>query len=269
MTDILQFLHALYQQNLSYSTLNTARSALSTLFLSSSTDNHHPITTHPFITRYMKGIFNSRKPTPKYSETWNVNLVLDHLKPLYPLADISLKAHSHKLVMLLALTLGQRCQTLAALDIANMKKTAQYYLFGLEEHTKQNRPGNMFSNFCVRRYDHDNLSPYQALETYLERTSVLRGTTTTKLFISYVKPHKAVGTHTIGRWIKQLLQESGIDTTIFKAHSTRAASVSKVSHSLPTDTILKHVGWKSDCVFRKFYNKPIVTSNLFQEAVLQ
>ena len=127
----------------------------------------------------------------------------------------------------------------------------------------------MFSNFCVRRFDHDNLCPYQALETYLERTSVLRGTTTTKLFISYVKPHKAVGTHTIGRWIKQLLQGSGIDTTItiFKAHSTRAASVSKVSHSLPTDTM--HVGWKSDCVFRKFYNKPIVTTNLFQEAVLQ
>ena len=98
---------------------------------------------------------------------------------------------------------------------------------------------------------------------------MLRGTTTTKLFIFYVKPHKAVGTHTIGCWIKQLLQESGIDTTIFKANSTRTASVSKVSHSLPTDTILRHVGWESDCVLRKFYNKPIVTSNLFQEAVLQ
>ena len=120
------------------------------LFLSSSTDNHNPITTHPFITRYMKGIFNSSKPTPKYLGTWNINLVLDHLMPLHPLADISLKAHSHKLVILLPLTSGQRCQT-AALDIANMKKTEQYYLFGLEEHTKQNRPGNMFSNFCVRR----------------------------------------------------------------------------------------------------------------------
>ena len=150
----------------------------------------------------MKGIFNFRKPIPKYSETWNVNLVLDHLKPLYPLADISFKAHSHKLVMLLALTSGQRCQTLAALDIANMKKTERYYLFGLEEHTKQNRPGSMFSNFCVRRYGHDNLCPYQALETYLERTSVLRGATTTKLFLSYVRPHKAVGNHTIGRWMK-------------------------------------------------------------------
>ena len=264
VTDILHFLHTLYQQDLSYSTLNTARSALSTLLM-----QHSSLTTHPFIIHYMKGVFNSRKPTPKYSETWNVDLVLDHLKALHPVADISLKALSHKLVMLLALTSGQRCQTLAALNISNMKKTEQYYLFGLEEHAKQNRPGNVLSSFCVRKYDHANLCPYLTLQHYLERTSILRGTTTTKLFISYVKPLKAVGTRTIGRWIKQLLQDSGIDTTIFKAHSTRAASVIKVSHSSPTDTILRHVGWTSDCVFRKFYNKPIVTASLLQQAVLQ
>ena len=111
--------------------------------------------------------------------------------------------------------------------------------------------------------------PLSGLESYLDKTSALCGTTTSKLFFSYIKPHKAIGTHTFGRWIKQLLQDSGIDTSIFKAHSTRAASVGKVSNSLTTDTILKHVGWKSDCVFRKFYRKPIVTSHLFQETVLQ
>ena len=230
--------------------------------------SHPCLTTHPFIILYMKGVFNSCKPTPKYSDTWNVNLVLDHLKD-HPFGDISLKVFSHKLVMLLALTSGQRCQTLAALNISNMRKTEQYYLFGLEERAKQNRPGNILSCFCVRKYDHANLCPYLMLQHYLERISILHGTTTTKLFISYVKLHHAVGTHTIGHRIKQLLQDSGIDTTIFYAHSTRAASVSKVSHSLPTDTILQHVGWKSDCVFRKFYNKPIVTANLFQQAVLQ
>ena len=238
VTDILHFLHTLYRQDLFYSTLNTARSALSTPLMQHSRHSHPCLTTHPFIIRYMKGVFNPRKPTPKYSETWNVNLVLDHLKALHPFADISLKALWHKLVMLLALTSGQKCQTLAALNISNMRKTEQYYLFGLEQHAKQNRPGNVLSTFCVQKYDHANLCPCLSLQHYLERTSIPRGTTTTKLFISYVKPHKAVGTHTIGRWIKHLLQDSGIDTTIFKAHSTRAASVSKVSHSLPTDTIL-------------------------------
>ena len=86
-----------------------------------------------------------------------------------------------------------------------MRKTEQYYLFGLEEHAKQNRPDNVLSSFCARKYDHANLYSYLTLQHYLGRTSILRGTTTTKLFISYVKPYQAVGTHTIGRWIKQLL----------------------------------------------------------------
>ena len=82
------------------------------------------------------------------------------------------------------------------------------------KHAKPNRSGNVLSSFRVQKYDHANLCPHQTLQHYLERTSMLRGTTTTKLFISYVKPHKAVCTHTIGCWIKQLLQDSGIDTTI-------------------------------------------------------
>lgn len=40
--------------------------------------------------------------------------------------------------MLLALTSVERFQTLGALDTENMKKTEQYYLFGIEEHAKQN-----------------------------------------------------------------------------------------------------------------------------------
>lgn len=269
VNDVLLFLHTLYGQELSYSTLNTARSALSTLLTNNSTGNYNSPTTHPFIIRYLKGVFNLRKPTPRYSETWDVSLVLDNMKRLHPLATLSLKTHSLKLAMLLALTSGQRCQTLVSLDIGSMKKTQQSYIFNLQEHAKQNRPGNVLSTFCVRKYDQENLCPYRTLESYLEKTAPLRETMNTKLFLSYVKPHKAIGSSTVGRWIKQLLQDSGVDTTVYKAHSTRVASVSKVSHSLPTDTILRHVGWKSDCVFRRFYNKPIVTSHLFQEAVLQ
>ncbi len=122
--------------------------------------SQNPITTHPFVIRYMKSIFNSRKPTPKYSETWDVNLVLGHLKTLHLLTELSLKVHSHKLAM--ALTSEQRCQTLVASDIANMKQTEQCYVFNLEEHAKKNRPGNVFSSFCVRKYNQHNLCPYRA-----------------------------------------------------------------------------------------------------------
>jgi hypothetical protein len=217
----------------------------------------------------MKGVFNSRKPTPKYSETWDVNIVLNYLAKLFPLDNLSLKDHSFKLVMLLALTSGQRCQTLTYLDIQSMKETPDYYVFQLTEHIKQNRPGNVFSTFHVGKYHQEELCVYHTLKSYLYRTAPLRGGTSTRLLISYVKPHGAVTTNTLSRWIKQVLTSSGIDTSIFKARSTQSASVSKVSNFLPVDVILKHVGWSSDCVFRKHYNKPIVDNNMFQNAMLQ
>ena len=46
------------------------------------------------------------------------------------------------------------------------------------------------------------------------------------------------------------MQKAGVDTTIFKPHSTRTASTSKACYcnvSLPV--IMKAASWSSDCVF--------------------
>ncbi len=160
----------------------------------------------------MKGIFISRKPGPRYSETWDDNVVLNYFREMHPLLDLSLKEQSWKLVMLLALTSGQRCQTFTCLDITAMKKTDDYYVFHLTDHVKQNKPGNVVSTSHVRRYQQEELSVYRTLETYLDRTLSLRSGS--KLIVSYLKPYHPVGTSTIGRWIRQLLTLNGIDTTI-------------------------------------------------------
>ena len=49
-----------------------------------------------------------------------------------------------------------------------------------------------------------------------------------KLFISFHKRHKAVSKDTISRWLKCVLEEAGIDMSIFKPHSTRAAILEKL-----------------------------------------
>ena len=148
-----------------------------------------------------------------------------------------------------------------------MTKTEEQFVFHLTDHMKQNRPGHVFSNIYVRRYHQAELCVYQTLEHYLARTSKLRRSS--KLFVSFVKPHGGVTTSTVSRWIKTLLSLSGINTTQFHAHSTRVAAASKASASLPTDVILKHVGWASDCIFRKYYDKPIRQDDLFANTVLQ
>ena len=65
------------------------------------------------------------------------------------------------------------------------------------------------------------------------------------------------------------MQQAGIDTTKFKPHSTRAASTSTASrNAVPLENILTAAGWKRDCVFAKYYNKPVGRKS-FSEGVLR
>ena len=104
------------------------------------------------------------------------------------------------------------------------------------------------------------ICPCLALKHYLERTKKVRGSCS-RLFISFQKPYKPVGVSTLSRWIKRVLLESGIDTTYFKAHSTRAAAATHARDSfMPIDDIIKIAGWSNARNFQLFYNK--VVANL-------
>ena len=64
------------------------------------------------------------------------------------------------------------------------------------------------------------------------------------------------------------MQKAGIDTNIFKAHSTRGAATTAAANAgITTEEILKAANWSSDTVFKNFYYKP--TKNVkFGQAVL-
>ena len=72
---------------------------------------------HPLVTCFLKGVYNSRHPAPRYSTTWNVDIMLSHLSALPDNPDLELKLLTYKAVMLLALTNADRCSDLAALDL--------------------------------------------------------------------------------------------------------------------------------------------------------
>ena len=110
---------------------------------------------------------------------------------------------------------------------------------------------------------------YRTLEYYLERTLPVRAVEHTAFLLSYVTPFAPVGSSTVGCWIKNLLDQSGVDTSFFKTHSTRAASASKANQTVRIDAVLKHIGWSTESTFRKFYQKPIVDIDSFQNAVLK
>ena len=109
------------------------------------------------------------------------------------------------------------------------------------------------ASLCVASY----------LKRYIDVTSSKRNNSSSRnfLFISYIKPHKAVKTSSISRWLKNVLRLSGIDTSQFSAHSTRSASSTLAANcGVSISDIMKVADWSRAGTFKKFYQRPILDS---------
>ncbi|CAG2190553.1 unnamed protein product [Mytilus edulis] len=222
------------------------------------------------IIRFLKGVYNLRPSEPRYSETWDVSKVFNFLRKLSPVKYISLKDLTLKLVMLIVLSTACRTQSLFLLCLDNLVKGKDSYTLFYSGLLKQNRPGFNVHFVELFAYPPDRrLCVFTVLKEYLMRTAQARGNSQ-KLFISYVKPFKAVSRETISRWIKTVMSKSGINLKSYSSHSARSAVVSKAFHNLiPVECILRRAGWTSEKTFAKFYKKPIESDEQrFQRAVL-
>ena len=120
----------------------------------------------------------------------------------------------------------------------------------------------------ILQFEDELLDVRKHILQYLESTEPIRNGEN-KFFLSFFKPHKSVQSCTIARWLKTVLGNSGIDTTIFKAHSTRGASTSKANKfGLSIKQIMEKANWKSASTFYNFYNKPIQNDSKFTDSVL-
>ncbi|XP_069109817.1 uncharacterized protein [Argopecten irradians] len=252
LNSVLEFLTALYHQGLGYSAINTARSAISSLELSS----NNPIGNHPLVRRLIKGVFASRPCLPRYSRTWNVSNVLNFLESLYPVNMLTLLDLTKKLAMLLALVTGQRGHYLHVLETTGIDFSENVMTLYTRNVLKTSRPGSHQVPIRVSKFhDKPALCVYSTMLAYLDRTELLRENTDL-LFIGTVPPHKPVCRSSISRWIKSVMLSAGINVTEFGAHSTRAAATSAAAkRQVPLQQILKAAGWSNDCTFRRFYNR--------------
>ena len=264
LSDALQFLLGLFNQELCYSTINTARSALSTIV---TIDGGGSFGSNHIVTRFMKGVFKSRRPRPKYDKIWDVSVVLKYLSSLHPNETLSLKDLTHKILILVLLVSSQRGQSMHYLDLQHLNMEDTYY-FDFVEHIKTSTPRSPHTKIDIAAYEPDSrICSLTCLKAYIKKTKVLRNTET-KLFISYVRPHKLVTRDTVSRWTKETLRLSAIDTKVFTAHGTWSASVSKANERRPCSRNLAKAGWKSAETFRKYYNKPVFPDNSLASAIL-
>ena len=173
---------------------------------------------------------------------------------------MNLKELTLKSVILLALATAQRNQIISKIKVNNIRCTDSEMEIYIKELTKTSRPGVKQPCLILPKFTQDpKICVYSTIKHYMERTKELR-TENSYLFISYVNPHVSVGTQTLARWIKTVLEKAGIDISMFKAHSTRHASTSAaLAKGVDLETINKSVGWsEKSSVFAKFYNRSIV-----------
>ena len=91
---------------------------------------------------------------------------------------------------------------------------------------------------------------------YLKKTESLRGSES-QLLISHVKPFKKVVSSSISRWLLNILKQAGVNTDVFKAHSTRGAATSaSVRLGASMRDVLTTAGWSSASTFSSFYHRP-------------
>ena len=262
--ELITFLTKLFKTGIGYSALNIARSAVATLSLT------NPVTVgnHPLVKKFLKGVFNRRPSLPKHGLTWDANVVLQFLRAWSPAKCLSLRQLTLKVLLLCLLVTGQRGQAMWLMDLRNMSWTRHEVRCRFGDLLKTSSPAHHQSEIVFGAFPDDkSLCVVRYLTQYKKRTRDLRGSET-RLFVSWKTPHKAVSRDTIRRWTKLVLQKAGIDMTIFTPHSTRAASSSKAAQHVPLKTILKTVGWRRQSTFATFYQKSVMDSRAFGEAVL-
>ena len=247
---VANFLSHLFEFNLSYSAIKTARAAVATVIIFDYSNSK-------ILKRIMKGVFEER-PMLKRDVIWDVGPVLNYFKMQFPARKLTLYDLTIKVSVLLALVLNQRQQGMHLIDARNM--TIDYDRVTIRFGDKMKNTNQHFHQpeIHVKAYPADKrLCPVWYIKRYLKATNKVRQTQ--KFFVITQKPYRAASKATIAGWIRKGLVRGGVDMNIFTPHSTRSAvgSARRRTH-VPIQTILDTAGWSSQRTFANYYNKKIM-----------
>ena len=186
--------------------------------------------------------------------------------------ELSMKLLSEKIVMLLLLLGGERINSLTTFSVESMQLTTNECTFIPCKLLKHSRPGYVHRPVTYKNYPQNiKLCPVRLITEYIKRrNNLLQGDTSlNSLFITYRKPIRAAHRDTMARWPKNIMNESGVDTKVFKPHSCLSASTSAATNAGVTiDNVLKQGNWTNGSTFYKYYFKEIENSKTFSEGLL-
>lgn len=259
---MIEFCTTLFDEGKGYNTINSAKSAILNIIKNVEQINR------PQLKKFMKGTFNLRPSLPKYSSTWDVNLVFTFLKKWHPPSKLDLKQLMQKTAVLLLLLSGRRGNSIVKIGIKDIIFEDDSVKIKISELTKTSSTNFHVRDLLFLKFSDSSLCLVTYLRALIDRTKIFRSSD--QLLISFKKPYKPISRDTLSRWLKGIMALSGVDLDLFKAHSARSASASKaINNQVSLSTIMKAVGWRKAETIAKFYQKPIEEQHRFAEALLE
>ena len=192
----------------------------------------------------------------------DVSKVTSYLESLGPIEQLSLQQLSRKLAFLLAITSAERGSELVAHDLHFKRFHPEGVSFNLRELTKTVRVGKpLKTSFHASFLANKLLCPCSCFREYEMQTRAFRPESVSvpnKLFLALNNPHKPVSSTTLSHWVKNCLLEAGIDSQVFKAHSTCGAATSAALRAgISTPEIVRLADWSNETTFKKLYYHPV------------
>lgn len=255
IANIVDFLIYLTEKGAPFATVNIARCALSAALPHV---NWQTVGKDESVSWTVKGANNVNPPQPQYTSFWDVGLVLNLFRKWGRNSRLTLYRLTAKVTVLLLLLTARRGQTVWRLNVSGLEFFDDRMVFKLRHLLKHNKPGDPLDTLIVPAYpDEPLLCPVRVVKRYLLATTPQRKYSD-QLLLSTKPPYQEVSRDSISRWTKNVLQWSGVDTSRFKAHSTRGASTSKAcALGIDVNLLLRQASWKSAETFGRFYNKTI------------
>ena len=172
-----------------------------------------PVGKLSLVVEVMTGSFRDNPPVPRYTHTWDINIVLTYLQEMGPNAGLSQRDLTLKLAMLPALVCRARQHDLHAINpqaISWYNGKAVCHILEMTKTRTQSRPHKPFES--LRYKESNNIDPVRCLQSYLNLTASQResGEQKSHVFLSFVSPHHAVKICSIARWLRIVMADAGI-----------------------------------------------------------
>ena len=151
------------------------------------------------------------------------------------------------------------------LSVIHIGQSLDTVIFHVIELTKCTKPTSPDQPVVYRAYvEVELLFPVKCIYAYLAERSEIVTQDFTEFFITFAKPWldgDPTSKESLARWVKEVMENSGIDIEIFKSHSTRVASnCAAYKLGMPLWEVLKRGKWSNAGTFFTYYFRKIEDS---------